>query len=336
MGKHLIIMHGRSIKPAEASMEKFTEEAVLEGLRRANRTSVADKIRAGDIKLSLAYYGDINNEIQAEHDKSDREALTAKDPRHGNGPALPDALIASAMARTKQSPKFTAATYRKVLAEANDRRLLDEAADFVSFVGGLFTFGWLNEKIIEIAKPDMAAYLLKHKTGSVVRSRLQEILLPSIANGDDICLLTHSMGCMVAYDVFWKISHQSEHANLLKKNNPVKNWITFGCPLGEKGVRLNLLDGHYSDPDDVYPRNVFEIWSNVWAEDDFISHVERMKKAFREMTKRGFVDEIKDHKIYNCWAYERHGDGELVANPHDFYGYLMHQTIGTMIGDWGQ
>lgn len=336
MAKHLIVIHGRSIKPAEAKMSELVRTALVHGLERAGDQDTAARIQNDDIKLTCAYYGDINNAIQARENKSDRVAMTAKDPDHDNAAALPHELLEEAMALTLlKSPKFTRNAYRKVLDEADDMRLLDEATSVISFFGAVATFGFLNEKVIEIAKPDMSAYLMNHDVGSAVRERLQACLVPGIAAGDDIMLVSHSMGCMVAYDVFWKISHQSEYSDTRAADNPVRKWLTIGCPLAEPGVRSNLRDGHLR-LDDKYPRNAFLDWVNIWAEDDFIAHRSRMKSHFRDMTKKKFVGSIADKKIYNCWVYSESDSGDLISNPHDLYGYLITKNVGAEISAWAQ
>ncbi len=336
MAKHLIVIHGRSIKPAEARMKTLVRDAVSHGLVRAGDPDTAAKIRSGEIKLTCAYYGDINNAIQAREDKGDRRALTAADPDHGNAPALPHELLEDAMSLTlARSAKFTKGAYRKVLDEADDMRLLDEAASVISFFGSVATFGFLNEKVIEIAKPDMSAYLMNHDVGSAVRMRLQDHLVPCIADGDDIMLISHSMGCMVAYDVFWKISHESEYSSTRATNNRVGKWLTIGCPLAEPGVRKNLRDGHRRH-DDRYPRNAFRAWSNIWAVDDFIAHRSRIKPHFREMTRNKFVESISDKRIYNCWVYSEDSSDDLISNPHDLYGYLISRDVGAEVSAWAQ
>ena len=333
MVKHLIVIHGRSIKPAEAKMRTQVLRAVKEGIIRSGDPACADKLDTAALKFSFVYYGDFNNRIQKK-DRNDKAAMTDVDPDHGDGPALPDELIEMAMDLSLQkSPRFTKAAYRKVLADAKDSRFMDEIASVFSFFGALGSAGILNEKLIEFAKPDMGKYLRSHATGSAIRQRLQKVLVPAILAGDDIMLISHSMGCMVAWDVFWKFTHNSEYAHVRAVDNSVRKWITIGCPLAEKGVRKNLLDGHYSE-EDRYPREMFDDWHNFWAEDDFISHKSSMRKGFGRMKTRGFVNSIRDRKIYNCWVYKKSGSDDLYSNPHDLYGYLAHHLIGAQISEW--
>jgi hypothetical protein len=334
VAKHLIIMHGRSIKPAEAEMRKLILKAIRLGLERSGDLETWDKIQTGAIATSFAYFGDISNEIQAREDPGDRKALTATDPDHGGSPAFPHDLLHQAMDMTvATSARFTRSAYKKVLGIADDLRFLDDALSVVSFFGAIATFSILNEKILKYAKPDMAEYLMRKKTGSAIRERLQQHLTPAITAGDDIMLVTHSLGCMVAYDVFWKFSLESEYRNVRQAGNPVRKWLTIGCPLAEPGIRRNLRDGH-QHPDDQFPRNVFTDWVNIWAQDDFISHNSKMARAFRDMKNRGFVDTISDKKIYNCWIYHDANDGALISNPHDLYGYLISKKVGSEISKW--
>jgi hypothetical protein len=79
-GKHLIIVHGRDIKPAGSELTALAKKAVIRGLERAGKNPVADKLRQGGIKLSSAYYGDINNEIEAGFSAKTKALLTATIP----------------------------------------------------------------------------------------------------------------------------------------------------------------------------------------------------------------------------------------------------------------
>ena len=152
-------------------------------------------------------------------------------------------------------------------------------------------------------------------------------------SGDDICLITHSMGCMVAYDLFWKYSFRSEYVSMRKPNKPVNLWLTLGCRLGELGVQRNLLDAPALE-EEKYPRNQFLDWVNVYAEDDYIAYAERMRTAFAKMLARKFCRAISDKKIHNCWHYVDAKKGNLASNPHDLYGYLMHQDTAGFVAQW--
>ena len=333
MTRHLILVHGRAIKPPQGGMREVAKRAVLEGLKRAGARDAAAAVAGGATRFSFVYYGDINNRIEAEADAKTRAILTAhNDPGLTFEPALPIAEIEDGYRRTLAIGAFTEGAYREVLKRADDWRFLDEAADAVSLFGQLLTFGILNTEIVLKSKPDMAAYLSSKTTGSAIRDRLQAVLGPAMLAGDDICLVTHSMGCMVAYDVLWKYSFESEHQAVRRTGTRVSRWVTLGCPLGEPGVRVNLRDARYGESE-RYPRNV-DVWRNIHARDDFVAHVELMKDSFAPMLRNRLVASIEDTGIFNCWIYKDAMNGDLVSNPHDLYGYLMDAVTGRAIAEW--
>ena len=65
-----------------------------------------------------------------------------------------------------------------------------------------------------------------------------------------------------------------------------------------------------------------------------IAHAERMWTAFAKMLARKFCRAISDKKIHNCWHYVDAKKGNLVSNPHDLYGYLMHQDTAGFVAQW--
>jgi hypothetical protein len=332
--KHLIIVHGRDIKPAGSELSALAKKALARGLERAGKASTADKIRQGEIKFSSAYYGDINNELEASFSNKTAALLTAQnDAEYSFKPCFPIVELKEAFVRTDAINTFNLTSYRHVLDIADDWRFLEEAADAASLFGSLLTFGLLNTLVIEIVKSDLTAYLTSQVVGSKIRARLQAVLEPAMLAGDDLCLVTHSLGCMVAYDVFWKYSFRGEYKHMREASQKVSLWLTLGCPLGELGVKLNLLDA-MALADEKYPRNQFLDWVNVYAEDDYIAHAERMRSAFSRMRSKGYCREISDKKIYNCWHYRDAKKGDLVSNPHDLYGYLMHQDTAKFVDQW--
>jgi len=330
MAKQLIVIHGRDIKPAEKPMREMTFKAIVEGLRRAGMNKQAEKVETGDVELHLAYFGDISNEILAELKVGDAEKLTETDQKGRK--VFPISNIENAFELTKSYERFDETQYDKILSEADDWRFLDEAADFASIIGALFTFGALNNTIIKTATPDLSQYLMSHNVGSNIRLRLQKKLEPALRGKADVCLVAHSMGCMVAYDLLWKFAHMSEYSRLRKSGGKVSRFVTLGCPLGELGVRSNLLDARYPE-EDRYPAHMIGEWLNFYAEDDYIAREEKMSVAFKKM-KGKIAKPIEDRHLYNCWVYRDKRTGRLTSNPHDYYGYLMHQDVGRALGGW--
>lgn len=325
MQKRIIIIHGRNTKPAESTYENLQKKALIQGVAR-NDPAKAAKIANGSIRTDFVYYGDINNELLARTARI-RKTLTETDPDNAGAKCIPHSEVQPALDALAQISKFSKADYRKILRNNKDRRWLDDAARALSTIAAITTATFLNEAVISLATADMGAYLLTRQTGSEIRSRLQEKLKPALMNGDDICLIAHSMGCMVSYDVLWKFSRMSEYSNVREQGNRVNLWLTLGCPLGEAGVKSNLYDGHERQKD-RYPINIIRDWVNIAAKDDFVAHDTSMKDDYRAMRRWGFLDSITDKKIYNCYA------AKGSSNPHKLYGYLAHGKVGEAVANW--
>ena len=330
MAQRIIIIHGRSTKPAKARHAAFLRKSLIQGLERYD-TDKAAKIKDGTVEIDYVYYGDINNRILSQTSDKHHQSLTAIDPHSNNGPCLPDDGYSKAIEKLSEIQHFNRRSYRKVIKENDDVRFVDDIARAVSTLAAISTATILNEYSIKLATADMGAYLMTRKVGSAIRERLQAPLRRSLKRGDDICLISHSMGCIVAYDVLWKFSRMSEYDDVRQGDNRVNKWITLGCPLGEAGVKANLYDASertFKESTDKHPYKIIGDWENIAAVDDFISHDSTMKDDYKLMTKFSHLNKIRDQKIYNCWAM----DGK--ANPHKFYGYLANPTTAKIIADW--
>lgn len=330
MAQRIIMVHGRSTKPAKARYAALQRRALLQGLERVDKAK-AKKVADGKVEIDFVYYGDVNNGILAETSESHRRDLIETDPHSENGPCIPDSGYAAAIDALAAIKRFDKRAYRKVLKENDDLQFVDNVARAASTLAAIASATILNEIAIKIATADMGAYLMRRAVGSKVRERLQTPLKRALKRGDDICLVSHSMGCMVAYDVLWKFSRMSEYSDVRENGNRVAKWLTLGCPLGEAGVKANLYDADerpHKGGTDKHPKHIVRDWSNVAAVDDFICHDPTMKGDYSDMLKYGYVDSIKDQRIYNCYA--KGG----VANAHKFYGYLVHPVVAAEITNW--
>ncbi len=244
-------------------------------------------------------------------------------------PCIPHDEVAPAIQALSDIRQYNKAAYQKILRNNKNFSYLDDAARIVSIFAAITSATLLNTTIISQATSDMGAYLLSRKTGSDVRKRLQDKLMPALLRGDDICLISHSMGCMVSYDVLWKYSRMSEYADVQDNSRKVNLWITIGCPLGEVGVKYNLYGGNKLG-NDRFPRNIIHDWANFAAADDFVAHDTKMKDDYKPMKTQKYLNSITDKRLYNCYAADQ------VSNPHKLYGYLGHGLVGRRIADWMQ
>lgn len=325
--KHLFIIHGRSTKPSEADKKKMVMTALRHGLNRADSTGdAAKRLNSRDVKYTFVFYGDISNQRMLEKNPSLRKKLTATDPKHGTPCEPPDrfkAPLTKLLGVTSQTKK----AYKKHLAAHRDMRGLDNVASMVSWIANLTG---LSDNVVKAATADMGAYLMERKTGSDIRERLATPLKKALKAGHDICLVSHSMGCIVSYDVLWKFSQMSEYRDIQACGNRISEWITIGNPLGEPGVRKNLYDANERE-DGRYPKHIIKRWLNIPARDDFVAHDNTIEDDFREMGSKGYnyVEFIEDHpEVYTFWTSEKG------TNPHKLYGYLDCRIVADQIVQW--
>ncbi len=322
--KHLILVHGRSTKPSRQEKTRLVRWVLEHGVGRASKEA-QEALRKGRVRFTLAYYGDINNRVLAEQNDSSVRWLVSTDPDFDGTPCEADGSyddnIAAIVSRGPRD--FTKRAYELWKKDGDTRSYVDEVAHVASGIANLLG---LSERLIRSFMPDMCAYLTSRRIGSEIRQRLQAPLRRALHAGEDVCLVSHSMGCIVAYDVLWKFSRMSEYADL--HGRPVTRWITMGCPLGEPGVQHNLYDAR-EGADGRFPDHAALEWMNFAAHDDFIAHDSRISDDFAEMKSRKLIKRIIDRpRLYNFYR------GTNGANPHKLYAYLNHPKVGTELANW--
>ena len=206
--KHLIIIHGRASKPSHQEKERLVKKSLFHGLDRIG-TEFSKAIKNRKVKFNFIFYGDINNRLildsMSQKDPK-RKEFNGKDARHNNQPCQPDGSYDADLRDMMEQQSFTKNAYNRFLKAHPDKRGLDDVAAVVSWFANLVA---LSDHIVKSATPDMGAYLMSRREGSKIRTRLQDPLKKSLLAGDDICLVAHSMGCIVSYDVLWKFSQMS-------------------------------------------------------------------------------------------------------------------------------
>jgi hypothetical protein len=321
---HIILVHGRSTKPGGAEHRRLVLRALSNGLLRASRSAHRSLDRS-EVSFSLAYFGDINNRILKD---SQRKWLTSKDPENDWAPCEPDHYYDASMdaSLSRPSEAFTASDYAQLLHEEKDLRYVDEIASIASRIARPLG---LNRLLVRHSSPDLGAYFSDPKIGDSIRDRVRKPLMRALRAGQRICLIAHSMGCVVTYDALWRISREPEFKQLHAETGcVVELLLTLGNPLGEPGVRANLLDAGLP-PKDQFPKGILHNWINLAADDDYIAHDKTIADDYREMLDHGYLHRIIDRPpIFNFWVNEHR------SNPHKLYGYLDHPIVGAEIARW--
>ncbi len=306
-GRSLVIVHGRDFKPSGKDLLDLLDTALAAGVER-DYPEALDDYRS--LNKELAYYGDLTNAFLIEQGGHYDEQLDIGDRRN----AL------HMLRQIDKRKQFGIQRYDKLPGKS---AIAEFAADIAAPVLGVV--GFANPLIAKVAK-DVAAYWNpKSDYGAQVRQRVRTTLCAAMDRGEQVMLISHGTGCIVAYDVIWELSHDPEiSAQYAERKLGV--WLTLGAPLGDSAVRKKLL-GAKEKVAKRYPRIVLS-WHNLSAEDDYACHDNTLADDFKTMLKEKLVSSIRDYQIYNLTV--RYGK----SNPHSSAGYYIHPRVSQIIADW--
>ena len=155
-----------------------------------------------------------------------------------------------------------------------------------------------------------------------IRELIKQVLRPRLQNGEQVMIIAHSMGSVIAYDCLWELSYQEDLPG------KIDCMLTIGSPLGMSYVQKRLL-GHAEQGSRRYPGNLRH-WINLSSVGDVVALDRSIRDDFGEMLDYGMIDDIEDHcgGIYNFF---RNHEG---LNCHRSYGYLVNPAVGAVIARW--
>lgn len=297
MAKHIFLIHGRSFKPKQDILSFNWQDAMHWGIDRDYGKEGTDMLL--DTKQTVIYYGDLSNEFLSDEGKEYDMPADTKDREQSLNKL-----------KKYHYNQFTRTSYLNLENRFEwGKTLANLFSTPLNYIGlGGFLVGKVAPDLKQYWNPDSS-------WGSDVRWRLTDPLVKALEDGDDILLIGHSLGTMIAYDVLWKLSYYGEYKHLRDKKIDL---ITLGSPLGDKTV-MDHLKGNKNTGSRKYPNNINQ-WINIAAEDDFVSHVDNLSNKFGNI--------IEDKFIYNLsMRFNK-------SNPHHGTGYLISPVTAYYINDW--
>ncbi len=135
-----------------------------------------------------------------------------------------------------------------------------------------------------------------------------------------VLLLAHSMGCVIAFDTLWEMTHRDRDAR------KIDLLVTMGSPLGQRFLQRRILGASRTGAE-RYPHNI-RCWVNLAAVGDLTAIDPTLADDFAEMIRRGLVDSIEDRELQNYFRLA----GEL--NVHAEYGYLVNAVTARVVAEW--
>lgn len=303
----IVVVHGRDFKPAEDDLRDISFRALRAGVRR-DYPDCEQLLEAA--QFELAYFGDLTNEYLQGLGKRYDEQLDIGDRRNAH----------AALREIQPRKKFSIRQYDRVPGKS---ALREFAADMLAPLLGAVG---LTLPLIRLVSKDTAEYLAgRTEFADKVRERVRSKLCEALDRDGRVLLLSHGLGCIIAYDVLWELSHDEELAPRYAERK-VEAWLTLGAPLGDMHIR-KYLKGADEHLEARFPTNVIS-WYNVAAEDDYTCHDNTLADDFKKMLHKRLVSAVHDYRIYNLAV--RYGK----SNPHSSVGYYIHPRISKIVSDW--
>jgi hypothetical protein len=267
----IVITHGRDqAYQIPDTLERDWTDAVRFGLRRVGAPE------ADSVEVGFAFYGDLwrpDHPIRAHDPADDDEAVRGAAPVRA-GAANRDREATASRDHEADDPldaalreppsQFTWDIAQELAFGEDEETTRFGARD----VGGIVT--WLDQRlgvgrvVLGWFLKDLDEYFRDDK----IRSGVAEVVSKRIrAADDDVVLLGHSMGSIVAYDLL---------AGGVAEDLRVKGLVTFGSPLGMPTLRKRVAHLHPGTP---FPPGLPR-WINVYNPDDWATLERRLKPLY--------------------------------------------------------
>ena len=291
--KHIIFVPGKNPKPEAVQHRELLWRTLVEGVRRADRTT-ADTLKASYSQFHLISWSYLYYHMYKD--------VTMDIP-------WVDALI------NKHGPT------EQDIEGANSwniwlQRLMLTLGDHLPFLIRL-----LPEEVRSTANEINRYFENTDHVASEIRGLLADVLRPLLERQEEVLLIGHSLGSVIAYDTLWELSCEEGVKGKV-------DFFTLGSPLGMHYVQRRLL-GMNKNGVKSYP-DLIRRWINLSAEGDVAALNRNLNECFNVMLEQGLVESIEDHShgIYNFF---RSDEG---LNCHRSYGYLVNPAVGSIIADW--
>lgn len=309
MAKKIICIHGLASKPPEAILSENWKRCLCQNLHLHDPTSFPDP-EAADLrdKIDVVYWANaIPNHLEDDKDYTD---------------ALHDQISELLEIRTEKKEDFHL-TKKWNLNKLTKHFLLGAA----STMSAAFT---LKDEIIENKMIEARFYRSDQFIADNIRKPLTEAIIQAWDAGNEVMILSHSMGTFIAYDVLWQLSKRTEFADYHDRR--IRYFITMGSPLGDNYIQSLLFGSRYDDKDERYYPSCIDSWLNFSAFGDAVCHDSTLNDDFQNrMEKLGLLpssaESGRDYiKLWNPFV-----SVSKKPNPHKSYGYLVQPKLAKWI-----
>lgn len=300
MANVIIQIHGLGNKPPKDLLERWWERAMIEGLKINNYKAYLPK-------HEMVYWADILYDKPLNQFEKDKES-----------PYYLDEIYAKP---SRELPRENHDTRKKVI------RFLTRQLNRI-FLNADFTlnYSFISDAILSKYFHDLEIYYKDEtnigaktitKTKDVIRQRLMEVL--GKYKNDNIMLVAHSMGSIIAFDVLTFLANHINIHTLVTIGSPLGLPIVVGKIAAEQRQKLN------GQTFMITPPSVYKNWYNF---SDILDNVALNYQLSDDFSENKFGVKPVDLLVVN--NYEING----FANPHKSYGYLRTPEFAKILNEF--
>jgi len=288
VSKVIIGIHGLGNKPSKKTLQDWWMKSILEGLELIDKNKI-------NLNFELIYWADVLNEKPLDETIIDKE-----------DPYFVEEKYNPALKNFNPKPHPIRQKVLSFLEKQIDKIFLNE--DFsinYSFISDIIIHKYFKELEIYYTEKCYDENKIKCAAKDVIRNRAVQVIKKY--KNDEIMLIAHSMGSIVAYDVLTFILPELK----------IDTFVTMGSPLGlpiimskiaaEQNIKVLIKDKLKT------PLGVVRNWYNFSDLEDKVAINYDVGDDYNENANGvKAIDQIVNNN------YEINGE----RNPHKSYGYL--------------
>ncbi|HGY57224.1 MAG TPA: alpha/beta hydrolase [Caldithrix abyssi] len=300
--KIIIGIHGLDNKPPEKILRRWWIRSIKDGLRRKGINDLS-------FHFELTYWADILHPHPLRRKTKDKNS-----PLYLNDPYVP-------LEKT-QAAKTSSGILRKKLLDLFEY-VLDNLYFSRRFASRLVSWSsnFVKKRFNDLYVYFSDAQVIEGYEIVLTRKAIQNRLLKLLKKHrhDDILLIAHSMGSIIAYDVLTTSEFKLR----------IHTFVTIGSPLGLPLIMERIAKEHKFNLDDKHrlrvPETVGCCWYNLADLRDNVTINYTLADDFAPNSKGV---KIVDVTVKN--EYEINGQ----KNPHKAYGYLQTEQMAEIVSNF--
>ena len=294
MSKIIIGIHGLGNKPPFHILQKWWEMSIGDGLKAINHPFPL-------LNFNLVYWANFIYSEPLDIDEKDIEH-----PLFLEDPYSPEGKI------EKAEPEPIQKRIRDYIEKQLDKLLLNEdlTINFSSISDFIIHHFFHDLEIYyssNLSDEDRSSYLARE----AIRENLAEILRKH--KNDEILLIAHSMGSIIAYDVLTQIVPDIN----------IDTFVTCGSPLGIPVIMNKIKVEQKNNTKSLsVPENITRRWYNLSDLGDRVAINYNLADDYHKNLK-GIS--IVDKQVHNTYEYGGN------KNPHKSYGYFRTPEMSEIV-----